>query len=94
MARNDHDRHQLIQVPELAQDLQSVHPWHLDVEEYQIGAVTLDTQQTFLPARREDGVVAVVFEDHLERIADRDLVVDDQDAVFHESPDLLAHAHL
>ena len=47
------------------------------------GASRSTSVDAFLAGRRQHHVVALVLEDHLQRVADRGLVVDDQDAWFH-----------
>ena len=73
----------LDQVPQLLQHLEAVHARHLDVEKHQVGRFALDQLDAFLAGRRQHHVVAVVFERHLQRLADRGVVVDDQDAWLH-----------
>jgi hypothetical protein len=67
-------------VPELLQDLQAVHAGHLDVAEHQVRGFVLDQLDALFASGGEDHLVAGVFERHLERLANLDVVVNDQDA--------------
>ena len=80
MARDHDDRQALVERVELAQDLHPVHAGHLDVEEHGIGPLLLHGGQAVLSAGRADELIVLVFEDHLQRVADRGFVVDDEDA--------------
>ena len=77
------DRQRLVERVQLAQHLEAVHPGHLDVEQHQVGTLALDGGDALLPGRRADELVVLVLEDHPQRVADRGLVVDDQNAWFH-----------
>ena len=80
----DHDdRRGLDEVAQLLQHLEAVHAGHLDVEEDQVGRFALDQRDALFAGRRLHDFVAFVLEDHLQRVADRGFVVDDQDAWFH-----------
>ena len=83
VAGDDDDRRDLDEVPQLLQHFEAVHARHLDVEEHQVGRLALDQLDAFLAGRRQHHVVAVVLERHLQRVANRRLVVDDQDAWLH-----------
>ena len=83
----DHDdRRDLDEVPQLLQHFEAVHARHLDVEEHQVGRLALDQLDAFLAGGRLHHVVAVVFERHLQRVADRRLVVDDRMRGFTATP--------
>ncbi len=59
--------------------LDAVHARHLDVEQHEVGRLALGERQPFLAGRGAEELVALVFERHLQRVADRRFVVDDQD---------------
>ena len=67
-------------MPELLQDLEPVHAGHLDVEEDEVWRFTLDELDAFVAGGGLQHLVAFVFENHPQRVADGGLVVDDQDA--------------
>ena len=83
VAGDHHDGRDLDEMPQLLQHFEAVHARHLDVEEHEVGRFALDQLDAFLARRRQHHVVAVVLERHLQRVADRRLVIDDQDAWFH-----------
>ena len=70
-------------MPEPLQHLDAVHAGHLDVEEHQVGRLALGLRDAVLAGGRGQHLVALVLEDHLQRIADRGFVVDDQQSRFH-----------
>ena len=59
------------------QHLEAVHPGHLDVEEYELGRIAVDEREPVLTGRRAVHLVAFVFENHPQRIADGGFVIDD-----------------
>ena len=80
----DHDnRQRLVERMQLAQDLHAVHPWHLDVEQDEIGPIALHQRNGVRAIAGAHELVLFVFEDHPQRIADGGLVINDQDAGLH-----------
>jgi hypothetical protein len=78
----DHDDVEVgVALPHLRQHLEAVHPGHLDVEQNEVGAGILEPPERLLAVLREHGLVLLVAEDHVHRIADVLFVVDDQNAV-------------
>ena len=65
---------------ELAQHLHAVHAGHLDVEEHGVGPLALHRSQAILAADGADELIILVLEDHLQRVTNGGLVVNDEDA--------------
>jgi hypothetical protein len=82
----DHHRRRLLLALQALQDLEPVHERHLDVEEDEVGVFLLRDLEPGRPVGREQALVALVLEDHLERGADGFLVVDDEDLGLHRRP--------
>jgi hypothetical protein len=76
--RHHHHRQRLVHVAEPLEHLDAVHAGHLDVEQHQVGSLAFGQRQPFLPGGGADELVAFVLERHLQRVADRRLVVDHQ----------------
>ncbi len=76
-------RERFIDFADFGERFKAVHCRHLDVQQHQIRRVALDDGQTIGTGRRADELVVLVFQNHPKRIADRGLVVDNQDAGFH-----------
>ncbi len=55
-------------------------PGILMSRKHEVRRLALGEREALLAASRPDELVAVVLEDHPQRVADRRLVVDDQDA--------------
>ena len=68
---------------DLGEHFEAVHARHLDVEQHDVGRFAPDLRDAVRAGRGADELVVLVFEDHPQRVADRRLVVDDQDAGFH-----------
>ena len=83
VTRDHDDRQRLVDGAQALQRLEAVHAGHLDVEEHEIGRLALGEREPVLARCGSEELVAFVFEDHPQRIADGGLVVDDQDARFH-----------
>ena len=69
--------------PEALQHVEAVHLRHLDVEEDEVGRFLLGDLEPRGAVGREQALVALVLEDHLQRRADGLLVVDDEDPRLH-----------
>ena len=83
VARDHDDRRHLDDMTQPLQHLEAVHARHLDVEEHQVRRFALGLRNALFAGRRRQDVVALVLEDHLQRVADRGFVVDDEDAWLH-----------
>ena len=83
-ARNHDDGKRLVEGVELAQHLETVHARHLDVEQHEIRPLPLNRRDAFLSCCRADELVVLVLEDHPQRVADRALVVNHQNAWLHD----------
>ena len=83
MPRNHDDRRGLDHVLELLQHFKAVHAWHLDVQEHQVRRFPFHQLDAFVAGGREHHFVALVLEDHLQRVANGRLVIDHEDAWFH-----------
>ena len=65
------------------QHLEAIHARHLDVEQHQVGRLAVGQRQAVLAGGGAVHVEALVLENHLERVANRRLVVDHQNPWFH-----------
>ena len=76
------DRHGKITVHgrELPEHLQSIHTRHLDVEKHEVKHLARDQIDTILARGGLQAFVALVLEDHLQRVANRSFVVNHQNA--------------
>ena len=74
-----HDRHVVAPLAHQLQRFQAVHLGHPDVEQDGVGRTVADDAQRLDPGRRLLRAVALELEDHAQALADRGLVVDDQD---------------
>ncbi len=68
---------------EALEHLEAVHAGHLDVEEHEIERLALGQGDAIGSGGGEQALVALVLEDHLQRLADARFIVYDQDARFH-----------
>ena len=82
VARHDDDRERVVDVAQPLEDLDAIHAGHLHVEQHEIGSFALGERESFLAGGGADHVVALVLERHLQRVADRRLIVDYEDARF------------
>jgi len=80
--RDDDHGQRVVHVAQPLEDLDAVHAGHLHVEQHQIRRLALGQRQAFLSGGGADDVVALVLERHLQRVADRRLIVDYEDAGF------------
>ena len=80
VAGDDDDRQRVVHGAQPVEHLDAVHARHLHVEQHEVGRLALGERQPLLAGRGADELVAFVFERHPQRVADRRLVVYDQDA--------------
>ena len=82
---NDHHGQILVVLPQLLQHLETVHARHLDIEKHEVRRLAFGQRNPLRSARRLDHVIVVVAQDHPHRAADLGLVINDQNACFHQN---------
>src|SRR6185503_8326763 len=88
VTRDHHDLGVGVQLTDPFQTLEPVHPFHLDVEEDQVGSELGIGTQRFVARRARLDLDFLVLENLLQSLADTFFVVDDQDAAAHRgAPD-------
>jgi hypothetical protein len=90
VARDHDNRQRLVCGLQPLQHFEAVHAGHLDVEQHEVWQIAVGDDQPVLPGRGALHLVAFVLENHLQRVADRRLVIDHQDAWFHVGSPMLA----
>ena len=70
----------LVHLADFGERFEPVHARHLDVEQHEIWPIALDERQAVRTGGGTDEPVALVLQNHPQRIADGGFVVNDQDA--------------
>ena len=85
--RRDHD-HRYVRVGDhhLAQQRQSIHPWHHQIGDHHVGAVAVERRQCFLAVRCDLDLVTLALQRGREDLAEALFIVDDENPVGHLRP--------
>ncbi len=78
-AREHHDRHALVLAAQQAQELEPLHVRQAEIEDDQVRLARRELERR-LAVRRLEDLVALRAQPHPQQLADRRLVIDDQDA--------------